>query len=165
VLDGEGIATRKHDGTCVCIIGGKLYARFDYKPGRKLSENAIPCQEKGDDITGHFPHWVLVEEQPAYKWQKQALENTLKGSFVSLDDGTYECIGPHFNCNPENMEEDILILHGKHVLEVPRTFDGIKEYLSSHRLEGIVFHHRDGRMCKVKRTDFGFEWNGRGSSR
>lgn len=44
--------------------------------------------------------------------------------------------------NPEHVEQgDILVKHGSVVLEdVPRDFEGIKEYLRTHMIEGIVFH-------------------------
>ena len=155
VLEGKGIATKKFDGTCCLIKDGKIYARYDLKPGRKLPENAIPCQEKADEVTGHFPHWVLVENQPEYKWHRLAFENQ-----PGLEDGTYELCGPHFQRNPENLEVDTLIKHGSVVLDnVPRDFEGLKKYLEDNYIEGIVFHRGNGEMCKIKRSDFGFEWN------
>lgn len=154
VLNGEGIATKKLDGTCCLIEDGKIYARFDYKPGRKLPEGAIPCQEEADPITGHFPHWVEVTDQPQYKYHKIAFDKQ-----KDLENGTYELCGPHFNGNPEEYEEDLLIKHGSIVLEnVPRTYEGIKEYLMDNYIEGIVFHRENGEMCKIKRSDFGFKW-------
>ena len=159
VLNGEGTATLKLDGTCCLVKGGKVFARFDYKPGRKLPEGAIPCQDKPDEITGHFPHWVEVKDQPQYKWHKMAFERQKD----SLEDGTYELIGVHFQNNPEHVEQgDTLVKHGSIILDVPdRTFEGIKEYLRTHEIEGIVFHRGNGEMCKIKRTDFNFEWNGK----
>lgn len=169
VLNGEGIATQKLDGTCCLIQDSKLFARFDYKAGRKLPEGAIPCQEESDAVTGHFPHWVEVKDQPQYKWHKVAFEEALK-SGKSFEDGTYELIGVHFQNNPEHVEQgDILVKHGSVVLEdVPRTFDGIKKYLKEHEIEGIVFHKLNDLgevidMCKIKRTDFNLEWNGKTS--
>ena len=47
VINGEGVATRKYDGTCCLIQDNKIYGRYDYKEGRTLPINAIPCQEKG----------------------------------------------------------------------------------------------------------------------
>lgn len=156
VLNGEGVATQKLDGTCCLVHDGKLYARFDYKPGRKLPENAIPCQEKADEVTGHFPHWIPVTNDPAFKWYRRAFEK-----LENKEDGTYELIGVHFQNNPEHVENgDVLVKHGSIVLtDVPRTFDGIREYLRDHEIEGIVFHRGNGEMCKIKRTDFGFAWN------
>ena len=155
VLNGEGIATLKLDGTCCLINEGKIFARFDYKPGRNLPDGAIPCQEKADEITGHFPHWVEVTDQPQYKYHKLAFEKQ-----PNLENGTYELCGPHFNNNPEKKEEDVLIKHGSIILEnVPRNYEGIKQYLSENNIEGIVFHRENGDMCKIKRSDFGFTWN------
>lgn len=38
------------------------------------------------------------------------------------------------------------------------TFDGLREWLTSHPVEGLVFHHPDGRLAKIKRRDFGLRW-------
>lgn len=158
VLKGEGKATQKLDGTCCLVKDNEIYARFDFKPGRKLPDGAIPCQEKADEVTGHFPHWVLVGDNSQYKWHKKAFERQ-----KPLEDGTYELIGKHFQNNPEKVEGniDILVKHGTIELDgIERTFDGIKEYLKTHDIEGIVFHRGNGEMCKIKRVDFGFIWNG-----
>lgn len=163
VLNGEGIPTQKLDGTCCLIKDGKIYARFDYKPGRTLPEGAIPCQEEADPVTGHFPHWVLVEDQSQYKYHKKAFERMVSESGVP-EDGTYELIGKHFMSNPEKVEGDcdILVKHGSVVLEdCERTFEGIRDFLSNHYIEGIVYHRGNGEMCKIKRSDFGMEWNGK----
>ena len=79
-----------------------------------------------------------------------------------LEDGTYEAIGPHFQNNPHGLDKDVLEKHGIRIIsDVPRTFDGIREYLSEHVIEGIVFW-KDGKpQCKIKRSDFGFSWPGR----
>ena len=38
------------------------------------------------------------------------------------------------------------------------SFEGLKLWLSNHDVEGIVFHnYRDGRMCKIRKTDFGIK--------
>ena len=75
VINGEGYATEKIDGTCCMIKDNKIYRRFDYKKGRNLPKGAIPCQEKADETTGHFPHWVLCkEDNPADKWHIKALK-------------------------------------------------------------------------------------------
>lgn len=58
-----GDATIKFDGSCCAIIKGKLYKRYDWKPGRTLPDGAIPCQETADPITGHFPHWVECKRE------------------------------------------------------------------------------------------------------
>ena len=156
VLNGEGYATEKLDGTCCLIKDNKIYRRFDYKKGRTLPKNAIPCQQEPDPITGHFPHWVLCEEaNPADKYHIEAFNKQ-----KPLEDGTYELIGLHFQSNPYKLNEDILEKHGQRILKnVPRDYEGIKEYLKNNFIEGIVFYGEGGKMCKIKRSDFGFEWN------
>lgn len=156
VLDGDGIATIKWDGSCCAIIDGLFYKRYDAKKGKKAPDGAIPCCEP-DPVTGHHPHWVPVDESnPADKWFVAAFNNS-----PADDDGsdrTYEAVGPHFNGNSHRFQEDRLIAHGVHVVDVPRSFDGIKEYLETHVIEGLVFWKDGEPMCKIKRSDFGFEW-------
>ncbi|MBR5291699.1 MAG: hypothetical protein IKU32_02155 [Clostridia bacterium] len=154
VLEGEGEATIKFDGACCAIIGGVFYKRFDAKKGRKIPEGAIPCCEP-DPITGHWPHWVKVDENnPADKWFIEAYNQALL-----LRDGTYEAIGPHFQGNPYGLDKDILIRHGAGEMgDVARDFVSIREYLKTHIVEGIVFWKDGEPQCKIKRTDFGFEW-------
>lgn len=158
VLNGEGWATEKIDGTCCLIQDGKIYRRYDYKKGRKLPEGAIPCQEKADTITGHFPHWLLCSKNDLNS--KYYLEAFERQKNEELENGTYELIGKHVNANPYNLETDILEKHGERILKnVPRNYEGIKKYLKEHYIEGIVFYRENGEMCKIKRTDFGFDWN------
>ena len=40
-------------------------------------------------------------------------------------------------------------------MDVPRTFDALREWMKSKDIEGIVFHHSDGRMAKIKKRDYG----------
>lgn len=153
VLDGEGIATVKIDGSCCAIFDGVFYKRYDAKKGKKAPENAIPCCDP-DPITGHYPHWVPVNfEDPADKWFVNAYKNT-----KNHNDGTYEAIGPHFRGNPYNLDDDVLEKHGSIIVTVDRTFDGIKKYLSENMIEGLVFWKDGEPMCKIKRSDFGFSW-------
>lgn len=164
VIQGEGIATEKYDGTCCLIQDNKLYKRYDAKQGKQPPEGAIPCQPEPDPITTHWPHWVEVkEDKPDDKWYIEAWNRLNK---ENLENGTYELCGPHFQTNPYNLEADTFFKHGDKVLEnVPRTFEGIKDYLNTHYIEGIVFHRENGDMCKIKRTDFGFIWNNKRSKR
>jgi hypothetical protein len=159
VIAGEGIATRKLDGTCTMFSDGKLYKRYDAKEGKPIPDGAILCQPEADAVTGHLPCWVPVDfRKPENKWFRLAVENQ-----GILPDGTYELCGKHFQNNPEHIdgEFDIFIKHGSIILDnVSRNFDGIKTYLGQNMIEGIVFHRGNGEMCKIKRTDFGFEWNG-----
>ena len=154
VLDGEGEATLKLDGACCAILNGKFYRRYDAKKGKQPPEGAIPCCSP-DPVTGHWPHWVLVkEDDPDSKWYIEAL----KHAGHELEDGTYEAIGPHFQGNPYNMTLDVLVRHGDVRLVVDRSFEGLRHYLEETPIEGIVFWKDGEPQCKIKRSDFGFEW-------
>lgn len=160
VLNGEGEATVKVDGSCCCIIDGKLFKRYDAKKGKPIPENAIKCQDVADPITGHLPCWVPVDENnQGDKWFIEAYKTTKENAPELLDDGTYEAIGKHFNGNPYNIAGgDLLIPHGTIELCVERSFTGIKSYLEKTPIEGIVFWKDGEPKCKIKRSDFGFEW-------
>lgn len=157
VLDGEGDATVKVDGSCTAIIDGVFYKRYDAKKGKKPPAGAIPCCEP-DPVTGHWPHWVKVDpNNPADKWYYAAYCKTMEYDDMSPD-GTYEAVGVHFQGNPYRLNADFLIPHGKEVVSVERSFNGIKSYLKEHEIEGIVFWKDGEPKCKIKRSDFGFEW-------
>ena len=163
VLNGEGDATVKYDGSCCAIIDGKFYLRYDAKNGKPIPENAIKCQEEADPVTGHLPCWVPYDENnKGHKWYGVAYRNLISAKTVfqgEIEDGTYEAIGLHFNGNMYHMETDILIPHGRDIIEnCPRTFEGIRDYLKDHFIEGIVFWKDGEPKCKIKRSDFGFEW-------
>lgn len=154
VLAGEGEATVKIDGSCCAIIGGELYKRYDAKKGRKPPAGAIPCCDP-DQVTGHHPHWVMCDaSNPADKWFISAFESRVG----LIRDGTYEAVGPHFQGNPYKLGFDGLEPHGAKVISVDRTFEGIKQYLTEHEIEGIVFWKDGEPQCKIKRTDFGLKW-------
>lgn len=151
-MAGRGIATRKWDGTAVLVRDGKIYARLDCKRGKQPPEGALPCQEP-DPITGHWPHWVLAD-RPEDKWIRAAANVMASG----LPNGTYEAIGPKIGGNAEHMDHHELKRHGDTVADPVRTLDGLREFLAANDWEGIVFHHPDGWMCKIRRADFGLPW-------
>ena len=154
----NGIATIKVDGSCCAIINGKFYKRYDAKKGRKPPEGAIPCCDP-DPVTGHWPHWAPVDSNnPGDKWLIQAKANSTKIICKPSLDWTYEAIGPHFQGNPYNLEKDYLLPHGEIVVEVGRDFESISNWLNEHKEEGLVFWLDDEPICKIKRSDFGFEW-------
>jgi hypothetical protein len=164
VLDGEGVATVKWDGSCCAIINRKLYKRYDAKNGKPIPDGAIKCQDEPDKVTGHMPCWVKCDRNnPADKWFVEAeyITSMWSNQGLQLPDGTYEAVGKHFQGNPYNFKSDQLVKHGENIIEVERTFDGIKQYLHDNYIEGIVFWLDNEPKCKIKRTDFGFEWNGK----
>lgn len=162
VVDGEGIATQKYDGSACAIINGELYKRYDAKKGKKAPEGAIPCQE-ADLITGHHPHWVKCYTGKAedFYFFEGLLATLRKQNKTILEDGTYELIGEKVQGNPEKIEGHYLMKHGATILPLTKyNFNYLKHLLSINTLniEGIVFHHKtDGRMCKLRKSDFGIK--------
>ena len=105
-------------------------------------------------MTGHLPCWLQCDRNKSQdKWLFATYDHC---SYRS--DGTYEAIGPHFQTNPYHLQKDILIPHGKHVVDVERSFDGIRTYLEKHAIEGLVFWKDGQPQCKIKSKDFGINW-------
>ncbi len=163
VLNGEGTATRKWDGMAVLVDGGVAYKRYDAKSGRTPPPGFIPAQPAADPTTGHWPGWVLAEGPDSarvlegIRWG----EANLFGG-AAVPDGTYEVCGPKIGtrhgANPERLDEHILVPHGRDTIaDCPRSFDTIRAYLVANFMEGIVWHHPDGRMVKIKASDFGIK--------
>ena len=161
VLNGEGIATEKLDGTCTLYKDGHIWKRYDAKHGKPIPENAVPCQPEADPITGHLPCWIPIDENnPSDKWFVKAYQEQLERGYKFVEEQTYELCGIHFQGNPYALSHDFYYGHGfEKINNVPRDYTGIKEYLRTHYIEGLVFHRGNGEMCKIKRTDFGFPWN------
>jgi hypothetical protein len=158
VIRGEGIATRKWDGVAVLIKDGSAFMRYDLKQGRQAPAEFIPAQAAPDPKTGHWPGWVPAD-CPAGKHVMEAVNKAKQMWEDGVPDGTYEACGPKIGtrhgANPEKLTEHVLIPHGKDVIEdAPRTFAGLKEFLQARSIEGIVWHHEDGRMVKIKKADF-----------
>lgn len=149
VFDGEGVATRKYDGTCVKIEGGCYFKRRMVKPGKKAPEDFEEVDV--DPVTGKRFGWVPIDS--SLKENKYHME-----AFNSrLSDGTYELVGPKVQGNPEGYEGHELVKHSDAEVfpSFERTFAGIRDFLLYMDVEGIVFHHPDGRMAKIKKCDFG----------
>ena len=150
VFAGEGVPTRKLDGTSCLIRGGKLYRRRELKAGQEAPADFEVADK--DEETGKTVGWVPVGGGTEDKWHR--------GAFLpGLPDGTYELVGPHIQGNPEHFQDDALVPHSlpdfAYVETVPRTFVALREWLSCRDIEGVVFHHPDGRMAKIKLRDFG----------
>lgn len=155
VLDGEGVATEKFDGVAVLVEGGRYFTRRTLRRGEPAPEGFRPAQEEPNPITGDLPGWMPAQEMPFYKCLQEAL--TVDTTFP--EDGTYELVGPKINKNPHGFSAHFLWLHGAIKLHVlPRTRPELRDFLEQTRMEGIVWHHPDGRRAKLKRRDFGFPW-------
>jgi len=167
VLDGEGIPTRKYDGTCFLYsnVEAEWWARREVKPDKTAPPGFVAVEH--DENTGKTVGWEPAAQSPFAKFHAKALANK-----AILDQwpirapqpgATYELLGPKVNGNPEGAPEHLLVRHGYRA-QVDRdelneadvlTFEGLREWLLRHLdWEGIVWHHPDGRMAKLKRRDF-----------
>ena len=149
VFDGEGVPTRKYDGTCCRVQDGKLWKRRELKKGQAQPEGFELADYDG--ATGKTVGWMPVTEAKEDRWHIEAFGDG------TLPDGTYELCGPKVQGNPEGFEKHVLVPHSKATQygNVPRTFEGMRDFLETMDIEGLVFHHPDGRMAKIKKRDFG----------
>lgn len=148
VLAGEGVATRKFDGTAVRLLNGHAYKRREWKDGTKVPDSFEEIDY--DEATGKHVGWVpLDRDDPSDKWHWQALDDHVWA------DGTYELCGPKIQGNPEGFDRHVLVSHGQEKLVgVPRDYDGLKKWLAESDFEGVVWWHPDGRKAKLKKRDF-----------
>lgn len=161
VLAGEGRALRKYDGTCVLfdpdVVDAPLstipelqgwWARRELKPGQPAPEHY--GVEEVDQTTGKTVGWEPADRSPFAKFLTEAVHNLTDGPAR----GTHELLGPKINRDPEGIGKHIVIAHADaDILDAPRTFDGLRAWLLAQPYEGIVWHHPDGRMAKLKRRD------------
>lgn len=152
VFDGEGVATQKYDGTCCKIDASGFWRRRTVKKGKSYPSSVFYLVET-DENTGKRFGWEYINPlDSANKYHMEAYRH-------GLEFGTYELCGPKIHGNPENINEHILIRHKDWAtgiyINVPRSFEGLRDFLKDKDIEGIVFHHPDGRMAKIKKRDFG----------
>lgn len=173
VIDGEGVATRKWDGTACMVEDGQLFKRYTWKVPDEKEAKFPPAGfiQTGEYIPerGKVEGWLPVGEGKEDKWHRQAAFTVLasgnKQDEIIIgppEDGTYELLGPKVQGNPEEIDQHILIRHGDPDLhpQPPRDWVGLHSYffglaLIGISIEGIVWHHEDGRMVKIKGKDFG----------
>lgn len=151
VLNGEGFPTAKLDGTNVKIESGVLLKRQKPKDRDYDEASYVPCERNN----------------PSDRWAFEAFDALLEKT-----DGIYELLGPKVQGNPHQYRHHRMIcvvpphpLVKLMAIDPPRDFEGLRAYLAGERgvifdFEGIVFHHPDGRMAKIKRRDFGLPWPG-----
>lgn len=154
VLAGEGVATRKYDGMCVLVRAGAMFARCAVTPGKQPPPDFELVEI--DATTGKSVGWVPVTDAPEYARHWEAWKRGVAGlGSDEWSEGSYELIGPKVNGNPEGQDRHILVPHGVIVLDfAPRDHEALRGYLLRHTFEGVVWHHPDGRMAKLKRRDF-----------
>lgn len=157
VLAGEGTATRKMDGSCCLVKDGRLYKRRELRKGDPIPADFTLADY--DDETGKTIGWMPVGAGPEDSYHRIAFHVERK----HWADGTYELVGPKVQGNPEDFAVNMLIAHADPNLpfsadqQPPRTFDELAAWFVGKNVEGIVWHHPDGRMAKIKARDFGLK--------
>lgn len=145
---GPAVATRKYDGTCLLLDDdGGWWARREVKPGKAAPDNFRPVET--DETTGKTMGWEPIEQSAFAKHVPD-----MRTEMMSA--GTYELIGPKVNGNPEQVDRHQVVFHAaaQDLGDVPTDYDGLRDFLADFKGEGIVWHHPDGRMAKLKVRDF-----------
>jgi hypothetical protein len=156
------VATRKYDGTCVMLDDdAQWWARREVKPGKAEPVGWVLADV--DEVTGKRMGWIPIE--PGWNFYTM-FRDAIEGSTSVFTPGTYELIGPKIQGNPEGYERHALIAHDTaEVIEYGGyrlVVNDVSPYCHLRAImadpgftfEGIVWHHRDGRMAKLKRKDF-----------
>jgi hypothetical protein len=155
VLAGEGVATRKYDGTCCMFDGLMWWVRREVKPGKQVPDDFRP--EMIDEATGKTVGWVPMVQSAFARWHQEALDDFPAREWAQ---GTYELCGPKINGNPEQFIQHKLIEHADaeklyaHTLDYEGLRETVLTLAEQWGVEGLVWHHLDGRMAKLKARDF-----------
>lgn len=165
VVAGEGVATRKFDGTCVMLDEhGDWWARREVKPGKSAPPNFTAVNF--DEATGKTVGWEPIEQSAFAKYHAEAVKFLALANGTGLygrdlyTPGTFELIGPKINGNPEKYAEHLLVRHSmaEPLAITDRSPAELRRILlflhEKYGYEGVVFHHPDGRMAKLKARDF-----------
>lgn len=164
VLAGEGYATRKWDGTNIRVT----IRRARDAQGLVLKDHTSIGIEKRrnpsreDRARGAEPGYVTAHRSdPADKHIFAAVDAT---DFSLWPDGLWPCeaVGPKIQGGVES-DQPMLVpfsVPGWAIAQregglASRSFESLASYLSPGHFEGLVFHHPDGRMAKIKGRDFG----------
>jgi len=156
VFAGEGIPTEKLDGTSVRLIVADGDIRY-------VERRRNPTKE--ERALGEEPGYIPADRSDSSdKHIFRAVDNT---DVSDWPDGKHECeaVGPKIQGNPLNLERPTCYPFKFRPVVLPsmeRDFEHIRDYVlllpsqfsPGNLAEGIVFHHSDGRMAKIKRRDF-----------
>ena len=162
VFAGEGKATEKLDGTNV---------RLTVRAGTVLTGTVVRVEKrrnpsKVQKAQGISTPWYVDADEAAKedKWIFEAVSNTDTSNFP---EGEHSCeaLGPRIQGNPLGLENHLCVPFNLAIPvfeDIPLTFDAMQEFITgleskfspNNPVEGIVFHHSDGRRAKIKIKDF-----------
>lgn len=156
VLDGEGTPTRKYDGTCVMLDDDdRWWARREVKPGKTAPAGFVAVST--DEVTGKTVGWEPIEQSSVAKFHAEAVR--ARAGQERWATGTYELCGPKIGNKREKTIENKAPRHflQEHFM-ADRANSGLApkdlvRLMADRGWEGIVWHHMDGRMAKLKARD------------
>jgi hypothetical protein len=157
VFEGHGIPTVKKDGTNICVT---------VKNGQCVLVEKRRNPTREEKALGAEPGYLEAHrEEPGDKHIFAAVDAT---NFSDWPDGAWPCeaLGPKIQ---GGVESPIPVLYqftlAPVVIAEPieLTFDGMRDYLATHPIEGIVWRDQrstidDLNFAKIKRRDFGLAW-------
>lgn len=121
VLEGEGRATRKYDGTCTLFDGHDWWARREVKRGKAHPPNFVEVDY--DPTTGKTTGWEPMVQSPFARFHAEALTAFHGGP------ATYELVGPKINGSPDGFDA--------HVLWAPWLGSPVRSRGTSYRASGL----------------------------
>ncbi len=176
---GVGRATEKLDGTNVRVtVKDSKIVRVEKRRNPTREQKALGPEPGYVDTRRDDPSdkhilaaadntSIVSHESGDYRGLSLTMieRTSLVEGRIFLPDGEWPCeaIGPKIQGNRYRLAKAVLYPFSFMPIElgeVPRTFEGLRTYFPRHSrlsevpMEGIVFHHGDGRMAKIKASDF-----------
>ncbi len=157
----NAVATEKLDGMNIRLtIRNETIVRVEKR------RNPTKIQKK----QGIVDPWYVdaIQGAPEDKWIFDAVEHS---DFKDVPDGEWsaEALGKNIQGNPLNLDHNEVFIFSlpqmrtKIILDdAPHSYEALRSYLRHKKsfigndalIEGIVWHHPNGQMAKIKRKDF-----------
>ena len=157
----KAIATEKLDG---------MNIRLTIRSGEVMRVEKRRNPNKEQKKRGITEPWYVdaSEEASEDKWIFDAVSNT---DLIAVPDGEWsaEVLGKNIQGNPLELDHNEVFIFSLPewskkitLAAVPITFDALKSFLQKQRsflnpdapIEGVVWHHPNGTMVKIKSKDF-----------
>lgn len=157
----KAVATEKLDGMNVRItVRNHTIVRVEKRRNPSKTQKAQGIKD---------PWYVDAREEA--KEDQYLFEAVAQTDFSAIPDGEWsgEALGPKIQGNPLQLNTHKLFFFSLEdwrqrvtFKDVPTSFEGLKKWLPEQKslfgqdcgIEGIVWHHPDGSMCKIKVKDF-----------
>lgn len=135
---------------------------FKAKPARNEISTGAEWVENGEGVATQMLDGVGFEIRDGNVVFEPGTDKTaihaIEVLAVNLPDGAYEAMGPSFGGNNHQFGKDVAYNFSDLTIDAPRDYDGLANFFKKNAMEGIVWHHQDGRMVKVKSADLGVPW-------